>query len=72
MNKLKVLTFMHFKQDYWAFRKVKTVDNIPKILTIISGSNNGSKKAKRRSSLFKKYQSMNSIAEDAEDADESS
>lgn len=46
MAKLKVFTFMHLKKDgEEQFRKVRTVDNIPKILTIISG-----KKKRKRSS----------------------
>ena len=59
MNKLKVLTFMNLKRDESTFRKVRTVDNIPKILTIIS-SGNSPKKSKRRSSQLK-HPGMNAI-----------
>jgi hypothetical protein len=39
MAKLRVFTFLHLKREGEEhFRKVRTVDNIPKILTIISGT----------------------------------
>ena len=46
MAKLRVFTFLHLKKEGEEhFRKVRTVDNIPKILTIISG-----KKQRKKSS----------------------
>jgi hypothetical protein len=38
MSKLKVLTMLKLQKSDDTSRKVKTVDNIPKILTIVAGS----------------------------------
>ena len=53
--KLKVFTFLHFKKDGEkdSFRKVKTVDTIPKILTILSTTRQQFNKKDRRPSQTK-------------------
>ena len=50
MNKLRVLTFLHPKDHDGLSRKVRTVDNIPKILTIVANDKKSKKILEKMSS----------------------
>jgi hypothetical protein len=59
MNKIRILSFLRPLKNDELYRKVKTVDNIPKILTIVSTSLHHHK--------HNEYNEKNPIKEEEED-----